>query len=46
MSFDGACKDNKKRATKCPSNYVLWTTNDEFWLPLLGVEDALNLVAF
>ena len=44
--FDGACGNNMKRATKCPSNYVVGLAKKRFWLPLLGVENALELVAF
>ena len=39
------CVDNSNRTSQCPSNYVSWTDKDDFWLPRLNVEDALELVA-
>ena len=42
--FDGSCKNNKKRTTKCPSNNVLWGPKNRFWSPILRVENALELV--
>ena len=38
------CVNNLKRKQQCPSNYVLWTEENQFWLPGLNVEDALDLV--
>ena len=35
---------NQERATNCPSNYVLWTQKNQFWLPSLSVLDYLKLV--
>ena len=38
------CDENSERTLNCPSNQILWTEDNQFWLPNLHVEDALELV--
>ena len=38
------CVSNHQRKGNCPSNYVLWTERNQFWLPGLNVENAISLV--
>ena len=40
------CVNNFRRRRQCPSNYVLWTEENQFWLPGLNVRDAMELVFF
>ena len=35
---------NQNRIVDCPSNYVLWTKKNEFWMPSVTVMDYLKLV--
>ena len=38
------CVDNSNRTSQCPSNYVTWKDEDQFWLPGFHVDNALELV--
>ena len=38
------CKKNWKRPWKCPSNYVQWTEENQFWLPHVNVWQDIALV--
>ena len=35
---------NEPREIDCPSNYVMWTNKNQFWLPSLTVLEYLKLV--
>ena len=38
------CTHNWNRTFECPSNDVLWTERNQFWVPGQNVEDTLELV--
>ena len=35
--------ENEFRRTECKSNYVVWTEENQFWLPIIDVKDDLEL---
>ena len=41
---DKPCVDNSQRLSRCPSNSVIWNEDNQFWVPGLDVEDALEVV--
>ena len=37
-------KGNERRKTECPSNYVVWNEDNQFWVPNFFVWDTIETV--